>query len=165
MANPANEKELRVTDDTRISMSLPHLMLQAPEIDGYVLYWFADRPGRIARAQAAGYEFVNQDELTVNNFSVASSLADSGNTDMGTRVSVHGGAAEGGGAERLYLMKIKKEWWDKDMELREQASDKTVQALRTGMTGADRDAMRDKAARYTRSTENLFTRKKPKITN
>lgn len=158
--NPANDRPVRVTDENRVSMSLPNLMLQVPEIPGYVMHWFADRPGRISRAMAAGYEFVAQDEVVINNFGLAADVADSGNTDMGSRVSVHGGTDEKGGSERLYLMKIKQEWYDKDMKLREEASETIVDSLKAGMTGAR--SSEDVAKRYARGTENLFVKRKPK---
>lgn len=158
--NPANERPLQVTEATRVPMSLPHMMLSVPEIEGYVMHWFADRPGRIPRAVSAGYEFVNQEEVVLNNFGFAEDLSKSGTSDMGSRVSVHGGVAENGGSERLYLMKIKKEWYDKDMGLREEASDRTVQALKQGTVGADREKLADAAQRYSKNTDNLFTKHK-----
>jgi len=160
MENPSNDRATAVTEDNRIPMSLPHLKLSVPDIEGYVLHWFADRPGRISRAQAAGYQFVGIDEVRLNNFGLASDLENSGNTDLGTRVSVHGSENERGGSERLYLMKIKKEWYDKDMALREQAADKVVRTLRDGMTGAEKDALKDATQRYVRNTDNLFTKHK-----
>ena len=160
MDNPSNEAATRVTEENRIPMSLPHLKLSVPEIEGYVLHWFADRPGRISRARAAGYQFVGMEEVRLNNFGLASDLEQTGNTDLGTRVSVHGGEGERGGAERLYLMKIKTEWYDKDMALREQAADKVVRTLRDGLTGAEKDAQKDAAQRYVKNTDNLFTKHK-----
>lgn len=159
VTNPANPKIRRVTDETRVPMSIPQLMLAVPEIEGYVMHWFADRPGRIGRALNGGYEFVSPDEVELANFGLAEDILNSGNTDMGTRVSVFGGRNEQGGAERLYLMKIKKEWYDKDMELREQNSDRVVQALRQGLTGADKEKMTDAAQRYAKNTDNIFTKK------
>lgn len=159
--NPANERATGVTDANRVSMALPQLMLEVPEIPGYVMHWFADRPGRIPRARQAGYEFVAPDEVRINNFGLASDLInESGNTDMGTRVSVHGGVAENGAAERLYLMKIKKEWYDKDMTLREEASDRVIMALKQGLTGSEKEKMADASKRYAKNTDNLFTKHK-----
>lgn len=160
MTNPANEKEPRVTDATRVPMSLPNLMLQVPEIEGYVMHWFADRPGRIGRALQAGYVFVAPDEVQLNNFDLASDLNETGSTDLGTRVSVHGGIGELGRPERLYLMKIKREWYDKDMALREEATDKVVKALRHGTTGADRESLVNATKRYARNTDNIFTKRR-----
>jgi len=156
--NPANSTT-SVTDETRVPMALPQLMLEVPPIPGYQMHWFADRPGRIPRAIQGGYEFVDPAEVRINNFGLAADLTQTGNTDLGNRVSVHGGVAENGGAERLYLMKIKQEWYDKDMELRELASDRTVQALRQGSVGADREKMANAAKRYAKNTDNLFTKK------
>ena len=156
--NPSNSSP--VTDETRVPMALPQLMLEVPEIPGYIMHWFADRPGRIPRALQGGYEFVDPSEVRINNFGLAADLTQSGNTDLGNRISVHGGVAENGGSERLYLMKIKKEWYDKDMELREQASDRVVQSLRQGTVGADREKMADAAKRYAKNTDNLFTKKR-----
>lgn len=159
MGNPANIPSVRVTEETRVSMSLPRLMLQVPPIEGYVMHWFADRPGRVSRAMAGGYEFVTPDEVAVNNFGLAADLGDSGSTDLGTRISVHGGTSESGGSERMYLMKIRQEWYDRDMELREQASDRVVQALRTGQVGGE-GALNDARKRYAKNTDNLFTKHK-----
>ena len=159
MANPANERELRVTDENRVPMGLPQLQLEVPAIEGYVLHWFADRPGRIARAQRGGFEFVSPDEVQVNNSSLADSVGVSGNTDLGSRVSVHGGTDEFGRGLRLYLMKIKQEWWEKDAALREETSEKIAETLRGGRVGAERESGGDAAYRYTKRTENIFTRK------
>lgn len=156
--NPANLPS-SITDETRIPMSLPQLMLEVPEIPGYQMHWFADRPGRISRAVQGGYEFVDPSEVRINNFGLAADLTQSGSTDLGSRVSVHGGIAENGGSERLYLMKIKQEWYDKDMQLRELASDRVVASLKQGAVGADREKMADAAKRYTKNTDNLFTKK------
>ncbi len=160
MENPANERPLGVTDETRVPMSLPHMQLSVPEIPGYVMHWFADRPGRIPRALAAGYEFVGQEEVRLNNFGFAADVTQSGNTDLGTRVSVHGGTGENGGSERLYLMKIKQEWYDKDMKLREEASDRIVETLQAGRVGADREKLTEATKRYTRNNDHLFTKKR-----
>jgi len=155
--NPANVPATSVTDENRVPMSLPDLKLAVPEIPGFVLHWFADRPGRISRAAAAGYQFVDREEVRVRNFGFAEDLLNSGNTDLGSRVSVHGGTDERGGAERLYLMKIKQEWYDKDMALREETSDKIVASLRAGKIGSERDSNVNR--RYVKDTDNLFTKK------
>jgi hypothetical protein len=154
--NPANSSARKVDDATRIPMSLPRLMLEVPGIEGYVLHWFADRPGRVSRALQGGYEFVSPEEVQLNNFGFANDMMADGNTDLGSRISVHGGTSDTGGAERLYLMKIRQEWYDKDMALREQATDRVVSALRAGDVGAEKAP----ANRYAKNTDNLFTRNK-----
>lgn len=164
MENPANDST-PVTDDNRISMALPALTLEVPEIPGYVMHWFADRPGRVSRALRGGYEFVDPDEVRINNFGLADDLNSTGNTDMGSRISVHGGTDEKGASQRLYLMKIKKEWYDRDMTLREEASDRVVESLRAGKQEVGRGTQADAAQRYVRNTDNLFTRNKRRPVN
>lgn len=154
-ANPANIPAITVTDDTRVPMSAPDMKLTVPAIEGFVLHWFADRPGRIPRAMAAGYTFVDPSEVKIRNFGFAEDLVTSGNTDLGSKVSVHGGTDDAGKAERLYLMKIKQEWYDKDTALREETSDKIVASLRGGKLGSEKEAL---ARRYVR-TDDIFTRK------
>lgn len=158
--SPANLPKVRVTDANRRAMNMSSLTLEVPEIPGYVLYWFADRPGRIARALQGGYEFVDEKEVNLNNFSLADDALKSGNSDMGSRVSVHGGSSAEGGAMRLYLMKIKKEWYDKDQLDQEDRNDQVAATIRGGNVGADKDAPGDTKLRYKRGAENLFTRKR-----
>lgn len=156
-SNPANAPAISVTDETRIPMGLPDMQLAVPEIEGFVLHWFADRPGRISRALAAGYTFVEPGEVKIRNFGFANDLLESGNTDLGSKVSVHGGTDDRGRSEKLFLMKIKKEWYDRDTVLREESADKTVASLKAGRIGAERDSSANR--RYVKDTENLFTKK------
>ncbi len=171
LQNPANEPRLKITDENRMPMGAPELMLGVPKTDGHEMYWFADRPGRIPRAMAAGWEFVKRGEIQLSNFGFASDVLEDGNTDLGTNVSVHGGTSEKGGSERLYLMKIKKEWYDKDMALREEVSERTARSFLAGTLGSDKDSPGDSQHRYVKSaemaamqqarkTDNPFTRNK-----
>lgn len=154
---PQNERVLKVTDQTRISATMPVRQLEVPEIPGHVLYWFADRAGRVNWALRVGYEFVSEEEVQLNNRLVGSDTKLDGNNDMGTRVSVHGGEAERGGSERLYLMKIKKEWWSKDRQAQAEAQKAIVATLSRGMVGAEKETANNANKRYTRN--NIFTPK------
>lgn len=160
--NPANVLPTRVTDETRVPMTLPQLTLEVPKIPGYELHWFLDRPGRVNQALRAGWVFVDPNETQLNNSSFADSVGVSGNTDLGNRVSVHGGTDDRGSALRQYLMKIKEEWYQKDMQLREETSERIAETLRAGRVGAERGSPEDAARRYVRNTENIFSRRKPK---
>jgi len=133
-ANPANEPAKAVTGRTRIPLSLPRLKLDAPKIPGYVLQWFADRPGRLRQAQEAGYEHVSPDEISLNNHAVADDPASSGNTDLGNQVSTYGGVGEGGQAERLYLMKIPEQYWIEDEKVKADRNESVAAAIRGGAT-------------------------------
>lgn len=161
-SNPANTAEKSVHGADFIPMNTPQQMLEVPPIPGYVLYWFADRPGRIARAQRGGYEFVSPEEVKVNNFGLAEDVSKSGNTDLGSRVSLHGGVAESGGSERLYLMKIKKDLWDRSQKLLEDRNESVAAAIRGGNIGQEKEVSGDGAQRYIdkkRTKVNMFTRK------
>lgn len=157
--NPANARSAKVTDQTRLSAATPVRQLEVPEIPGYRLYWIADRPGRIGWAEKVGYEFVSEDEAHLSSRSIGSDATLDGNNDLGTRVCVHGGTDERGGSQKLYLMKIKKEWYDKDRQVQAAASEAIVATLKRGMVGAEKDAAGDTSKRYTRGAENMFTRK------
>jgi len=128
--SPANARDSRVTEATRIPMSLPELKLHVPDIPGYHLHWF--RGARTARALQAGYEFVDPLEVTLVNTGLADDANKSGNSDLGSRVSVVAGDADptSGGVERLYLMKIRQEWHDQDMAALEAKNETIAAALR-----------------------------------
>ena len=157
--NPANKRALKVTDQTRLSAATPVRQLEVPEIPGYRLYWMQDRPGRISWAERVGYEFVSEEEVQLSNRSIGSDTTLDGNNDLGTRVCVHGGTDERGGSVKLYLMKIKREWYEKDRQVQAAASEAIVATLKRGMVGAEKDTPGDSTKRYTRNAENMFTRK------
>ena len=159
MANPANMYDIKVTDQTRLSAASPVRQLEVPEIPGYRLYWFADRPGRIDWALRVGYEFVTDEEVQVNNRRVADDSTLDGNQNLGSRVSLYGDTNDRGHAVNLYLMKIKQEWYDKDRKAQEAASEAIVATLKRGMVGAENEKAGDAKLRYTRNAENMFNRK------
>ena len=154
--NPANRKESRVTAATRIPMSMPTQKLQIPELEGYHAHWFLAR--NVAKAQAAGYEFVDNEEVSLNAIGVADNLENSGNTDIGTRVSIIGGTDDRDQPERLYLMKIREEWWQEDQKSLAKRNDQIAQTLRGGLLGAEGDP--DRAKRYLKQGQELFLPKR-----
>lgn len=111
-SNPANPPERAPRQ--RIPMALPTLKLSVPEVPGYVLHWFRGTAQRIKQATDAGYEFVDRGEVEVNGIGLANSYDADGNIDLGSRVSVSAGAEGAEGDTRLYLMKIRKEFWEQD---------------------------------------------------
>lgn len=148
--NPATKKEALVSERTRIPMSVPVQALSVPDIPGYHQHWFSGTPERIQRAQDGGYEFVDSKEVKPNAIGLGSDSSISGNTDMGSGVSIVSGQAVGadGQAVRLVLMKIKEEWWLKDQELIEARNTEIRDALLGGMVGAENDAPGDSQYRY-----------------
>lgn len=139
-----------VSEREIVPMTLPVLRLEVPEIPGYVLYWMRGTSSRIAQAQRAGYEFVNDDEVTLNNRDLGGDATHTGSTDMGSRVTVLTGDEIGhdGQPVRLILMKVKKEYWDKAQAVLLDRSNKTAAAMRAGLVGAERDAPGDTQHRY-----------------
>src|SRR5574340_311333 len=104
-ANPANGK-LELPKGYR-PMSVGQRRLEVPRIDGYHLHWFRGTPGNIARAQQAGYEFVQKDEVSLNDFDLAGDGEDDKGSDLGSRVSVISGddVSHNGQPGRIYFMK------------------------------------------------------------
>lgn len=133
----------------RIPMSVPVQKLEVPEIPGYHLHWFKGDQARIARALDGGYEFVDSKELKTNNVSLGGDSAESGNTDMGSHISVlSGGVDTEGQPARLVLMKIKQEWYEEDQRLIENRNEQVAASLRGGLIGAEKDAAGDTQQRY-----------------
>lgn len=148
----------------RIPMSVPVQKLEVPPIPGYYLYWIADRPGRVQQAIRAGYEFVTPDEAQLNNTDIAGDATQSGNTDLGNRVSIMGGVGEDGNGQRLYLMKLREEYHLEDQKVHEARSDKIVASLRGGQVGASQDQAGDADKRYIPKqgdNRNIFTKRRP----
>lgn len=167
LSNKGPEKiALRNTSERkRIPMSVPVQRLEVPDLAGYHLHWFRDTAERIQRALDAGYEFVEEREVQLNSVTLGGDSAQSGNTDMGSRVSVVSGegAASEGQAGRLVLMKIKQEWYEEDQKLVDERNSKVADSLCGGLIGSDKDAAGDTQHRYLDKTRtripDLFKRK------
>ena len=173
--NPANETGVDRATRTRIPMSVPQLKLEVPPIPGFHLHWMRGSPERIAQAQRAGYEFVLDEEVQLNNNVLGSPVEESGNTDLGSRVSMiaGGGASTADGQPmRLFLMKIPEEWYLEDQKLMEDKSANLAQTLSQGMIGAnDRgtgETAGDISQRYVDRSRtkmpDFFKRKAPRTT-
>lgn len=135
----ANKRETTLPERTRIPMSLPVLKLSVPDIPGYHLHWMRGDPARIMQAQRAGYEFVEQDEVNVVNTGLADDAGSNGSTDLGTRVSLSaGGDVDAQGQpERLYLMKIKQEWWEEDQSVLADKNEQLAAVMRGEGVGGE----------------------------
>jgi hypothetical protein len=131
-SNPANAQEKKLSNKSRIPMSVPRQRLQAVDIDGYHLHWMLGTPSRLAQAQKAGYTFVEDGETDINNFDLGGDAEASGNTDLGSRVSMVAGSDTGsdGDAVRLYLMKLPEELWEQDQSKLAEINEETAANLR-----------------------------------
>lgn len=156
--NPANDVKVSEIPEGYIPMSAPVQRLQVPEMPGWKLHWFRGEPGRIARAQRAGYRFVEETEVRVNNFDLGGSKDNSGNTDLGTRVSIEAGEDDG----RLYLMKVPQELYDYAQKLLGREVDSVVDALTSGKVGSENDEeASDTANRYVQRKRTKLFKKRP----
>lgn len=151
--NPANDVKVSAIPEGYIPMSAPVQRLQVPEREGYVRHWFRGDYNRLQRAQQAGYRFVDHSEVRTNNFDVGGDSKNSGNTDLGSRVSIVTGDDSGpdGQPNRLYLMEIPKELFEYGQKLLQERNDSVAEALRSGLIGSDEDSASDKAARYAKT--------------
>jgi len=165
--NPATTKRTDA-ERKRIPMSVPVQKLEAPDIPGFHLHWFLGTADRLQRALDGGYEYVDAIETQINNVGLGGDTTASGNTDMGSRVSIVSGTEIGrdGQPVRLILMKIKQEWYEEDQKLVEARNDQVAKALTGGMLGAEKDRPGDAQHRYVDKSRtklpDLFTPKRPK---
>lgn len=164
--NPANEPGTTPAERKRIPMTVPMQKLEVSEIPGYHLHWMRGTAGRLAQALRAGYEYVTEDEVTMNNLDLAGDLSKGGSTDMGSKVSVTTGddAGHDGQPVRLYLMKIREEWWQESQKVVATRSEGIADTFRRGMIGADAGSAADAASRYTKGKlPDLFNPNKRKL--
>lgn len=162
--NPSNSKKRELPEGFQ-PMSQGIKKLEVPERPGYHRRWFRGDASRIARAQRAGYTFVEPDEVELNNFDLGGDAKESGNTDLGSRVSVVSGddLDATGQPGRMYLMECPMEYYEASRELIEDRNEGIAKALRGGHIGEGEDGETavDVQKRYTKGKmPDLFTRKR-----
>jgi hypothetical protein len=97
----------------RIPMDVPQQRLEVQEIPGWRLYWFKEE--NVAKAYCDGhYDFVTQEDARLNRITIAGNPRESGNTDLGSGVSIIGGKDADGRPQRLVLMKLPIEFFKED---------------------------------------------------
>ena len=142
--NPANTPAKAVAGRERVPMSLPLQKMAVPEIPGFHLHWMRGEAQRIQQALAAGYTFVEQDEVDLSRIGIADNESSDGHTDLGSRVSIVSGKDDQGGAERAYLMKLPLEYWLADQAALEGRNEKVAATIRgdKGFSGTGSDENR-----------------------
>lgn len=140
--------------------------LEVPDKEGYHRHWFRGTPDRLQRAQQAGYRFVDKEDLgdEVNNFDLAGDSAESGNSDMGTRVSVVSGDDVGGNGQpaRMYLMECPDELFEYAQSVLADRNGQIADALMAGEVGKGKggENQEDMNKTYLRNKpSDLFKRK------
>jgi hypothetical protein len=150
--NPANKvAPASSAARKRIPMSTPQRRLEVPDIAGYRLYWFVER--NVERALQGGYEFVDSKEIALNQRGIGTSSNVSGNSDMGSRVSVISGQGQDGQPERLVLLKIKQEWFEEDQAVLQARNKQIEDAIRRGQVGAEKSDALDWAQAYLKTVQ------------
>lgn len=153
--NPANDAVAAATPvRRRIPMSTSRRKLEVPDgaFPGFVLYWFLE--SNLTDAINAGYEFVKSDEIKLNQLNPANSADESGNTDLGTNVTILGNKAnEQGKPEQLVLMKIREEWWKEDRQGLEDRNASIIETIfgKQGVLGSDKMSGEDKGLTYVKT--------------
>lgn len=158
--NPANSLDI-IPENFR-PMSAAVLRLEVPERAGFHRHWFRGTAERIARAQQAGYRFVDERMVRINNFDLAGSEQASGSSDMGSRVSVISGedADASGQPSRLYLMECPLEYYEKGQEVLGLQNDQIARVLGGGGLRDPGETEQDFASRYSKlNVPDLFKKK------
>lgn len=128
--NPSERSNGTVKTDSerrRIPMSIPVRRLECPDLPGFHLHWFLEP--NVNRALQAGYEFVEDTEIPLNQKSVGTSSSISGNQALGSHVEIIHGVGQDGKPSKLILMKIKEEWYREDQKVLADRNLQTVQAI------------------------------------
>jgi hypothetical protein len=167
-SNPANQaSESKGNRRTRIPMSVAMRRLEVPELAGYHLHWIKE--SNIPRALAAFYEFVDYNEVPVNQRNPGIDTEISGNTDLGARVSVAAGMGPNDKPERLYLMKLAEDYWLEDRAKIDSRNAEMMGQIFQGEKIMDKDEVSDdvRSTRYvdmqrTRGPRALLNRKRAK---
>ncbi len=100
----------------------------------FYLRWFNDTPGRIAAAQRAGYDFVSQKEVQLNDGVVQL------NADLGEKVTALVGAKENGQPLLAYLMKLPLQFRKEDEARYEAQLAEVDDVIKRGMYGRAAEA-------------------------
>jgi|SRR5271166_6406290 len=166
--NPANATaEPKGERKTRIPMSVPLRKLEVPDIAGYHLHWI--RESNVSRALQAAYEFVDYDEVPINQRGVGTDTELTGNTDLGSRISIAAGQGQDGRPERLILMKLKEEFWLEDRFKIDSRNASVMEAIFRGEQIMDKNQVSQDTAetRYvdkerTKMLPALFSRRRKK---
>jgi hypothetical protein len=97
---------------------------------GYHVHIVNDMDNRVNELLDRGYEFVLSHEIEGISTNTVSR-----NTDIGDKVRFLVGTQKNGEPLQAYLMKIKKEWYEEDMQELQDRNDKIDESIRRGVNG------------------------------
>lgn len=120
MVNKPRESQLR-EQQVRIPPGQPRLKLKTNGLKKNERGYYA-KPEQFEELLAGGYQFVSKDGIEVGTDKT-------GNTDLGSLVSLSAGSD----GSRLYLMKIRKDWYEENQRIKQkQITDHENQMLNPG---------------------------------
>lgn len=128
--NPANAgSETTQEQERRRTPMSPYgrRRFECRPIPGFMIHVFSE--DRVPEALDAGWQFCTKEETHLNQRGVGNPQGLSGNTDLGSLVSVVGNSATN---KRGVFMKLKKEWWDEDMRARDERNAMIMGAIFPG---------------------------------
>lgn len=158
--NPSNKPPAELAKEAparkRIPMSTPRRKMEAAEIPGFHLHWFLE--SNVHAAIQGGYEFVDINEVPLNQHGVGTDTAVSGSSDLGSRVKIVAGIGVDNQPEYQVLMKIREEWWQDDQKAIEARNASVLSAIfkEEHIMGSDKVPAEDKNLRYVKTA--LFNR-------
>jgi len=107
----------------RIPVSGPRDILSVANKDpNYVYRWVLDVPGRLAKFQDGGYEFV------VDDHKIGDETVDKGKK-LGSAFTMVRGTST------LVLMRIPREWYEEDQQMKQEEIDALEATMRSGSSG------------------------------
>lgn len=116
----------------RVPFSANRKRLQIDEkFEGFATRWFNDQDDRLARAEAAGYRYVDRKEVR----GVGEADITNGNTDLNSKVSRVVGRTQQNTPIRAFLMKIRLEFKQEDDRAKEAKNALVDEAIRGGKPG------------------------------
>jgi hypothetical protein len=110
----------RMSRGQRIPFGVREQKLAWVKVPGFHLHWFNDEPGRVARAQAAGYTHVL--------------------SGQGRNVATIVGTDRAGKPLSAFLMKLPQEWYDEDMAALESEQATILAAIKAGQFKSGQNA-------------------------
>ncbi len=141
--NPANSTVEPKAQRKRIPMSTPVLRLEVPEIPGYHCHWIRD--WAVPRALQASYQFVNFDEVPVNQRNPGTDASITGASNLSSQIRVAAGIGPDGNPEHLVLMKLPLELWIEDRKIIDDRNASVMNAIFRGekIIGTEKDSNQD----------------------
>jgi len=125
MTNTRDDRTKRVPLGTlRSKLTIPKDLIDDLRFQGR---WAVDRPGRLQAAQDGGYNFVQDPTMTVEV-----GEGTDGRDKMSTAVCRVVGTHPDGTPMKAYLMKIRREWYEKDQREKQAEIDKTDESIQKG---------------------------------